>query len=105
MRISTLFYLFKQGLKNIKRNKMFSLASVATMAACIFLFGCFFSVVVNFKYMVHKAEEGVAVTVFFDEDVTEARITQIGKLLSDIKDNLCVSGRSVGKLSERIFWR
>lgn len=83
MRISTLFYLFKQGLKNIKRNKMFSLASVATMAACIFLFGCFFSVVVNFKYMVHKAEEGVAVTVFFDEDVTEARITQIGKLLSD----------------------
>ena len=83
MRISTLFYLFKQGLKNIKRNKMFSLASVATMAACIFLFGCFFSVVVNFKYIVHKAEEGVAVTVFFDEDVTEARITQIGKLLSD----------------------
>ncbi len=65
---------------------MFSLASVATMAACIFLFGCFFSVVVNFRYIVEKAEEGVAVTVFFDEGLTEARITQIGKLLSDRKE-------------------
>lgn len=62
---------------------MFSLASVATMAACIFLFGCFFSVVMNFRYIVHKAEEGVAVTVFFDENTTEADISQIGKLLSE----------------------
>ncbi|MDU7708166.1 MAG: ABC transporter permease, partial [Clostridium sp.] len=31
MRISTLGYVGKQGVKNIGRNKMFSLASVATM--------------------------------------------------------------------------
>ena len=36
MRISTLGYVGKQGVKNIGRNKMFSLASVATMSACIF---------------------------------------------------------------------
>lgn len=83
MRISTIVYLAKQGLKNIKRNKMFSLASVATMAACIFLFGCFFSVVANFRYIVEKAEEGVAVTVFFDEGIGEARISHIGMLLSE----------------------
>lgn len=83
MRISTFFYLLKQGLKNIRRNKMFSLASVATMAACIFLFGCFFSVVMNLRYVVHKAEEGIAVTVFFNEDTSEAGIAQIGKLISE----------------------
>ena len=33
MRISTVGYSAKQGVKNIGRNKMFSLASVATMAA------------------------------------------------------------------------
>lgn len=82
MRISSFFYFIKQGFKNIITNKMFSLASIATMAACIFLFGCFLSVVMNFRFMVEKAEEGVAVTVFFDEDATEARITQIGQLLS-----------------------
>lgn len=83
MRISTFYYLLKQGLKNIRRNKMFSLASVATMAACIFLFGCFFSVVMNLRYVVHKAEEGIAVTVFFDEGISEARISQIGKMISE----------------------
>ena len=41
MRISTVGYSAKQGVKNIGRNKMFSLASVATMAECIFEFGLF----------------------------------------------------------------
>lgn len=83
MRISTFIYLLLQGLKNIKRNKMFSLASVATMAACIFLFGFFFSVLMNLRYVVHKAEEGVAVTAFFDEGISEARISQIGMLIQN----------------------
>ncbi len=60
-------YNFKQGLKNIWRNKMFSFASVLTMAACIFLFGVFYSIGVNFSAMVKDVEQGVAVTVFFDE--------------------------------------
>ena len=37
MRISTIGYVGKQGVKNIGRNKMFSAASIATMSACIFL--------------------------------------------------------------------
>ena len=57
---------------------MFSIASIATMAACIFLFGIFFSIVTNFRYMVQKAEEGVAITVFFDEEATDAQIKKIG---------------------------
>ena len=78
MRISTIGYQTKQGFKNIGRNKMFSGASIATMAACIFLFGIFFSIVTNFRYMVQKAEEGVAITVFFDEEATDAQIKKIG---------------------------
>ena len=74
MRISTVGYSVKQGVKNIGRNKMFSLASVATMAACIFVFGLFFSIIMNFQYIVHKAEEGVAITVFFNDDATQEQI-------------------------------
>ena len=57
---------------------MFSLASVATMSACIFLFGLFFSIIVNFQYIIRTAEEGVAITVFFEEDATEAQKDKIG---------------------------
>ena len=81
MRISTFFYTIKQGLKSIWRNKMFSLASIATMTACIFLFGLFFIIVVNFRSMVKEAESGVAVTVLFDEGITEERIDEIGDLI------------------------
>ena len=35
MKISTLFYTIKQGFINIFRNKWFSLASIATIGACL----------------------------------------------------------------------
>lgn len=83
MRISTFFYTIKQGLVNIWKNKMFSLASIATMTACIFLFGLFYAIVTNFQAMVKDVEAGVAVTVFFDKDITEQRIEEIGELIGE----------------------
>lgn len=86
MRISTFGYVGKQGVKNIWRNKMFSLASIATMSACIFLFGLFFSILVNFQYIIKSAEEGVAITVFFNDDVTEEQKKEIGEQLESRDD-------------------
>lgn len=91
MRISTVGYTMKQGVKNIGRNKMFSLASVATMSACIFLFGLFFSIIINFQYIVKSAEEGVAITVFFEDSVTEEQVSQIGDDLKAREDVLEVN--------------
>ena len=82
MRFNTIGYCFKQGFKNIWRNKLFSLASMATMAACIFMFGIFFCIVQNFQHFVREAEEGVAVTVLFDEGTTEDEILEIGQGLT-----------------------
>lgn len=79
MKISSFFYSVKQGVKNIWRNKMFSVASIATMSACIFLFGLFFAIVNNFQAMVKEAEEGVAVSVFFDEGISQEQIDEIGE--------------------------
>ena len=62
---------------------MFSLASIATMSACIFLFGLFFSILVNFQYIIRSAEEGVAITVFFDEDATDEQKQEIGEQLQN----------------------
>lgn len=78
MRISTLFYVGKQGFKNIFRNKIFSLATIATISSCIFLFGLFYCIVINVQYSVKAAQSGVAVTVFFDEDISDEQIQMIG---------------------------
>lgn len=82
MRFSTLLYTIKQGFTNIVRNKWYSLASIATISACLFLFGIFYSVVANFQYILKTAQNGVAVTVFFDEGISEERIAQIGNEIS-----------------------
>lgn len=82
MRISTFFYTLKQGIRNIFRNGWYSLASVATISACLLLFGAFFAIVVNVVHIVKAAEEGVAVTVFFDEGLGDEKIAQIGDMIT-----------------------
>lgn len=66
--ISTFFYTIRQGIANIFRNKWYSLASIATIAACLFLFGLFYAIVVNIQNSVMAAEEGVSITVFFHQE-------------------------------------
>lgn len=82
MKINTFFYTLQQGIKSIFRNKWFSLASVATISACLFLFGLFYAIVTNFQHIVKTAEEGVSVTVFFDEGVSEEEILKIGDMIA-----------------------
>ena len=81
MRFSSLIYTIKQGIVNIFRNKWYSLASMATIGACLFMFGIFYSLVANFQYIVKEAQDGVAVTVFFEEGISDERIAEIGSLI------------------------
>ncbi len=81
MRISTLFYTLKQGFKNILRNKWFSLASILTTSACLFLFGIFFAILTNFQNIVKTAQEGVCITVLFEKDTPTERKEEIGRLI------------------------
>lgn len=83
MRISTFFYILRQGIRNIFRNKWYSLASVATIATCLFLFGIFYSILINFDNIVKKAEEDVSVVVFFDEGLDNESIEKIGEMIDN----------------------
>lgn len=107
MKINTFFYSIQQGFKNIARNSMFSLASIATMAACIFMFGIFYILVFNVNSMVQDAEESVAITVFFDEGVTEEQIKEIGKTVakrSEVRDMVFVSAEEAWESFKEIYF-
>ena len=60
---------------------MFSIASILTMAACIFLVGVFYSLVTNVDNIAQKVEQEVPVTVFFDEGTTEEQMQEVGNLI------------------------
>ena len=82
MKISTLFYTIKQGFANIFRNKWYSLASIATISACLFLFGLFYSIAANFQNILKTAEEGVSVTVFFHSEMDNCESHTEGQIPS-----------------------
>lgn len=107
MRISTIIYEFKQGFKNIARNWMFSVASIVTMAACIFLFGIFYSIVTNVNYIVKNVEENVAVTIFFDEGTTDERMKEIGEQIKarpEVSDMNFVSAEAAWEEYKKLYF-
>lgn len=79
MRISSMMYSIRQGLKNIRRNLLFSLASVGTIVSCLFLFGIFYCIIVNFRTAMKDIENTVSISVFFDEGISDDNISLIGE--------------------------
>ena len=73
MRINTLFYCIWQGIRNIFKNKWFTLASVATISACLFLFGLFFSILTNFQH--------VCVSALLEADLTDERVQELQTMI------------------------
>lgn len=84
--INLLFYSIRQGLISLKKNRMFTLASIGTVAACLFLFGLFYFLLSNFQNIIHSAENSVGVSVFFEEDLSEAQIQVIGDAIQKRKE-------------------
>lgn len=78
-RINIAYYSLKQGLKSLRKNRMFTLASMGTVAACLFLFGLFYFAISNFQHMIQTAEQSVGVSVFFEEGIADEQIQKIGE--------------------------
>ena len=86
---------------------MYSLASMATMAACIFMFGIFFCLVQNVNYIVEIAESGVAVTAFFDEGMSESEIFEIGEKIEarrEVSEMVYVSAEEAWEEYKEIYF-
>ena len=77
--MKTVGYGFKQGIKNIGQNRLFSLAAIGTIATCLFLLGIFYVLISNFQNMVYHAESNVGITVFFDTGISEEQIVKLQK--------------------------
>ncbi len=79
--ISVFLYSVRQGLKSLRKHRLFTLASISTISACLFLFGLFYFVVSNFQHMIKEMETSVGVTVFFDDGASKEQIEAIGEAI------------------------
>ncbi len=87
-KINTFFYTMWQGILNIFRNKWYSLASVATISACLFLLGLFFAIVANVQHIVRSVQEDICISVFFVEGTPLERKEEIQQTLNDRREVL-----------------
>lgn len=72
-------YGFREGIRNIFRNKIFSLASIGTIAACVFLLGISVAVILNVQATMRQMESSVGVSVFFKKGISKNQKDKIGE--------------------------
>ena len=65
---------------------MFSLASLGTIIACVFLLGTFLSVALNVRSTMQQMEQSVGISVFFEPGISAERKDQIGEEIKKKED-------------------
>ncbi len=81
--MSTFFYWIRQGFANLRRNFLFSLASVVTIAACIFLFCLFYAMSENVQHIAWQAETTIGISVFFEDSADMSAKEAFRKAVED----------------------
>ena len=72
-----LSYVFKTGFRNLGNKKLFSFASIGTIASSVLVFCIFFVIATNIKSLIQKVETTVGIQVFFDSNLSEDEIQEL----------------------------
>ena len=84
MKISTIKYYFIDALKSLKRNRTVSIASVATVAATLFILGVFLLIVFNINAGVQELGSKLQVNIYLKDDLSIGDKSTIEKALNDV---------------------
>ncbi|WP_435789315.1 permease-like cell division protein FtsX [Clostridium sp.] len=85
MKISTFKYFIMDALKSLKRNKTVSLASVATVAATLFILGVFLLIVINVNAGIDVIGSKFQVKISIKEDISITDKSALERALNDVK--------------------
>ena len=83
-----LSYVFKTGFRNLGNKKLFSFASIGTIASSVLVFCIFFVLATNIRGLIDKIETTVGIQVFFDSNLSEEEIQELANnnfITDDVK--------------------
>lgn len=84
MKFDSVKYSFKDAIKSIVRNKTLSIASMATVAATLFILGTITLVVANVDKAVTQLGSMVEVRVYLNNDITDAQKTALETKINSV---------------------
>jgi cell division transport system permease protein len=100
MRISTIKFFIGDALKNLKRNITVSTASIATVAATLFIFGIFMLVLLDINQGILAVESRVEVKVFLKDNITMAQQQDLENKIKAVDGVVNVSFESKAQAME-----
>lgn len=106
MKIRTLHYCVKEGLVNVYRNKLMSIASICIISASLILFGIFIIVTTNIEVNSRKLSSQPEMQVYCDYSLDENEIATVYDRLSknpDVETCQMVSKQEAFKKTKELF--
>ena len=85
MKLSTLRYLFKEGIVGLWRNRTMAFASMGTIILCLIILGMSYGIGVNIDYLIEQIETKFGITAYLEEDLSEADIDKLQYQIKQIK--------------------
>ena len=70
-------YVLNTGFRNLGNKKLFTFASIITIASAVLIFCIFFIIAANIRGIIKEVETTVGIQVFFDQGLTEDEIQNI----------------------------
>ena len=67
MKFRTTGYYLREAVRNLTKNRLMAMASILTVASCIFIVAVFYCLVANIEYFLGQMEDSIGLTVFVDD--------------------------------------
>lgn len=84
MKPSSIKYYFKEGFSGLLKNRLMTVASIATVAACIFIMSSSFCMVDNLQYVLHQMEDSIGIAVFLNGDMSGEEVQELKEEIAEI---------------------
>ncbi|MCD8035769.1 MAG: permease-like cell division protein FtsX [Clostridiales bacterium] len=85
MKFRSIKYFFSEAFGGVVRNRLMSVASIGTVAACIFIITICYCALTNVDYMLEQVEESIGIAVFLDEGLNSDKILEINDALVSLE--------------------
>ncbi|ADI02625.1 MAG TPA: ABC transporter permease [Syntrophothermus lipocalidus] len=86
MSLRNVGYYFGEAARSLYRNRLLSLATASTVAACVLILGVAVLMIVNAEQVMSNLESDVEIVAFLEKDLSHQQETEIGKELSYIPE-------------------
>ncbi len=85
MKPSSIRYYFKESFSGLLKNRLMTVASMATVAACILIMSFSYCMVNNLQYMLAQLEDDIGIAAFMPSNTTAEQVENVKKEIEGIE--------------------